>query len=71
MLKSFNSFGFRTDPKVIDCLDSECSKTLRIYLMRPSSSVENRVKFPSIKGYSWGGFSYSSTVKYLDKIIQV
>ena len=39
------------------------------YLMFPSGSVEETIKFPSIKGYSGNGFSYSSTIDCMDKIV--
>jgi hypothetical protein len=38
-------------------------------MLYPSGSVEENVKFPSLKGYSGNGFSYSSTTDCYNKIL--
>ena len=72
----YNSFGFDTDITfagnlVRDIgLGKKQDNHLKNVLLYPSGSVEEYVKFPSLKGYEYSqGFSYSSTTDCMNKMI--
>ena len=72
----YNSFGFDTDITfagnlVRDIgLGKKPDNQLKNNMLYPSGSVEEYVKFPSLKGYEYiQGFSYSSTTDCMNKMI--
>ena len=71
----YKSLGAGIDPRLHTRVGVSyfSKKPLKVYddsyLMFPSGSVEETIKFPSIKGYSGNGFSYSSTIDCMDKIV--
>jgi|TARA_B100001971_G_scaffold147654_1_gene136683 hypothetical protein len=50
-------------------LGKKPNNLLKNIMLYPSGSVEENVKFPSLKGYSGNGFSYSSTTDCYNKML--
>lgn len=72
----YNSFGFDTDITLAGNLVRDIGlgkkpdNQLKNNMLYPSGSVEEYVKFPSLKGYEYSqGFSYSSTTDCMNKMI--
>ncbi len=79
LINWYKSFGFEIDPRLHKKVKMSYSYkrpfneyndgTNDSYMMFPSGSVKETIKFPSIKGYSGEGFNYSSTIDCMDKIV--
>ena len=73
LVRWYKSFGFDIDPTdgyVVSYELEEEYDTIKTHLTIPSGSVEETIKFPSIKGYeTTKGFSYSSTTNCMNKIV--
>ena len=73
LVRWYKSFGFDTDPTdgyVVAYELEEDYDTIKTHLTIPSGSVEETIKFPSLKGYeTTKGFSYSSTTNCMNKMI--
>ena len=75
LVSLWRSFGFDTDitfggELVRDIgLGKNPNNHLKNIMLYPSGSVEENVKFPSLKGYSGNGFSYSSTTDCYNKML--
>mgnify|MGYP001217775971 CR=1 FL=1 len=73
LVRWYKSFGLDTDPTngyVVAFGLEKRYDTIKTLLTIPSGSVEESMKFPSIKGYeTTKGFSYSSTTNYMNKIV--
>jgi len=71
----YKSFGFGIDPRLHKKVEISYSYKRPLkeyddsYLLFPSGSIKETIKFPSIKGYSGEGFNYSSTIDCMDKIV--
>ena len=75
LVSLWKSTGFNTDitfggELVRDIgLGKNPNNHLKNIMLYPSGSVEENVKFPSLKGYSGNGFSYSSTTDCYNKML--
>jgi hypothetical protein len=59
----FASIGSVDDKPLSKTLKNEVVERVEPNLLYPSGSVEENIKFPSLKGYDGRGFDYSSTSK--------
>ena len=73
LVRWYKSFGFDIDATYGHIVKMGMRKRydeLKTILSIPSGSVEETIKFPSLKGYeTTKGFSYSSTTNYMNKIV--